>query len=60
MVRLLLLGALLLGGGIAFRNEWVVVDWQKMGEDTGVSTLIDTTIFGAQKKSPEQDDRPSR
>ncbi len=60
MFRLLLLGALLLGGGVAFRNEWVVVDWQKMGKDTGVSTMIDTTIFGAQKKSTEQDDRPSR
>jgi hypothetical protein len=60
MVRLLLLGALLLGGGVAFRNEWVVVDWQKIGKDTGVSSMIDTSIFGAQKKSPLQDDRPSR
>ncbi len=60
MFRLLLLGALLLGGGIAFRNEWVVVDWQKMGKDTGVSSAIDTSIFGSQKKSPEQDGKPSR
>ncbi|MCP9784847.1 hypothetical protein [Cyanobium sp. N5-Cardenillas] len=60
MVRLLLLGALLLGGGVAFRNEWVVVDWQKIGKDTGVSSMIDTSIFGSQKKSPLQDDRPSR
>ncbi|WP_216907104.1 hypothetical protein [Synechococcus sp. CCY 0621] len=60
MVRLLLLGALLLGGGVAFRNEWVVVDWQKMGKDTGISKLIDPSIFGAQKKSSEQDDKPSR
>ncbi|MEA5417114.1 hypothetical protein [Synechococcus sp. BA-132 BA5] len=60
MVRLLLLGALLLGGGVAFRNEWVVVDWQKMGKDTGLSSLVDPAIFGAQKKSPEQDGKPSR
>ncbi|MCP9930454.1 hypothetical protein KBY82_06630 [Cyanobium sp. AMD-g] len=60
MVRLLLLGALLLGGGVAFRNEWVVVDWQKMGKDTGISKLIDPSILGAQKKSPVQEDRPSR
>ena len=60
MFRLLLLGALLLGGGAAFRNEWVVVDWQKMGEDTGLSSLVDPSMFGAQKKSPEQDRKPSR
>jgi hypothetical protein len=60
MVRLLVLGLLLLGGGLAFRNSWVVVDWEKMGKDTGLSTLIDPSIFGAQKKSPLQDARPSR
>ncbi|MCP9902232.1 4-hydroxythreonine-4-phosphate dehydrogenase [Cyanobium sp. Cruz CV13-4-11] len=60
MIRLLLLGALLLGGGVAFRNEWVVVDWQKIGKDTGVSSMIDPSIFGSQKKSPLQDDNPSR
>jgi hypothetical protein len=60
MIRLLLLGALLLGGGVAFRNEWIVVNWQKIGKDTGVSTLIDPSIFGSQKKSPLQDDNPSR
>jgi hypothetical protein len=60
MVRLLVLGVLLLGGGLAFRNEWVVVDWDKMGKDTGLSSLIDPSIFGAQKKSPLPDDRPSR
>jgi hypothetical protein len=60
MVRLLLLGVLLLGGGVAFRNEWVVVDWQKIGKDTGVSSMIDPSIFGSQKKSPLQDDKPSR
>jgi hypothetical protein len=60
MVRLLLLGVLLLGGGAAFRNEWVVVDWQKIGKDTGISSMIDPSIFGSQKKSPLQDDKPSR
>ena len=60
MIRLLLLGALLLGGGVAFRNEWIVVNWQKIGKDTGVSTLIDPSIFGSQKKSPLQNDNPSR
>lgn len=60
MVRLLLLGVLLLGGGVAFRNEWIVVDWQKMGKDTGASKLLDPTMFGAQKKSPLQEDKPSR
>ncbi len=60
MVRLLLLGVLLLGGGVAFRNEWVVVDWQKIGKDTGISSMIDPSIFGSQKKSPLQDDKPSR
>ncbi|MCP9835679.1 MULTISPECIES: hypothetical protein [unclassified Cyanobium] len=60
MFRLLILGALLLGGGVAFRNEWIVVDWQKMGKDTGASNLLDPEMFGAQKKSPLQDDRPSR
>ena len=60
MIRLLLLGALLLGGGVAFRNEWIVVNWQKIGKDTGVSTLIDPSIFGSHKKSPLQDDNPSR
>jgi len=60
MIRLLLLGALLLGGGVALRNEWIVVNWQKIGKDTGVSTLIDPSIFGSQKKSPLQDGNPSR
>ncbi len=60
MVRLLVLGVLLLGGGLAFRNSWVVVNWEKMGKDTGLSSLIDPSNFGAQKKSPLQDDRPSR
>jgi len=60
MIRLLLLGALLLGGGVAFRNEWIVVNWQKIGKDTGVSTLIDPSIFGSQKKSPLQHGNPSR
>ena len=60
MIRLLLLGALLLGGGVAFRNEWVVVDWQKIGKDTGVSSMIDPSIFGSQKKSPLQNDNTSR
>jgi len=60
MFRLLLLGALLLGGGLAFRNEWVVVNWEKMGKDTGLSSLIDPSMFGAQKKSPLQVGKPSR
>ena len=60
MVRLLVLGVLLLGGGLAFRNSWVVVDWEKMGKDTWLSSLIDPSIFGAQKKSPLQDASPSR
>jgi hypothetical protein len=60
MVRLLVLGVLLLGGGLAFRNGWVVVNWDKMGRDTGLSSLIDPSIFGAQRKSPPQDDSPSR
>ena len=59
MFRLLLLGALLLGGGIAFRNEWVVVDWQKMGKDMGVPSLFDHSLFGAEKMSPRQDGKPS-
>lgn len=60
MVRLLVLGVLLLGGGLAFRNEWVVVDWDKMGKDTGLSSLLDPSMFGSQKTSPLQDDKPSR
>ena len=39
--------------------EWVVVDWQKMGKDMGVPSLFDHSLFGAEKKSPRQDGRPS-
>lgn len=60
MVRLLVLAVLLLGGGIAFRNEWIVVNWQKAGDDLGLPSLIDQSIFGSKKKSPLQVDSPSR
>jgi hypothetical protein len=59
MVRLFLLGALLLGAGVAFRNEWVVVNWQKVGTDLHVPSLFDHSLFGAEKV-PKQDGSPSR
>lgn len=60
MFRLLLLAVLLLGGGFAFKNEWIVVNWQKAGDDLGVSSLFDHPIFRSRKKSPLQVDSPSR
>lgn len=59
MIRLLVLGALLLGGGMAFRNEWIVVDWQKIGKDMHIPSLSDHSLFGAEKKPSEQDGKPS-
>ncbi len=60
MFRLLILAVLLIGGGIAFRNQWIVVNWQKAGDDLGLPSLIDQSIFDSKKKSPTQDGRPSR
>jgi hypothetical protein len=60
MVRLLVLTVLLVGGGIAFRNEWVVVNWQKVGHDLHVPSLFDHSLFGAEKTSDTQDGKPSR
>ncbi len=60
MVRLLLLAALLLGGGLAFKNEWIVVNWKKAGDDLGVPSVFDHPIFRSRKKSPPQVDSPSR
>jgi hypothetical protein len=60
MVRLLLLAVLLLMGGYAFQNRWIVVDWQKVGSDLNVPSLFDQKIFGAPRKLPTPDNKPSR
>jgi hypothetical protein len=60
MVRLLVLAVLLVGGGIAFRNGWIVLNWQKMGSDLNVPSLFDHKIFGSSKKLPTPDNMPSR
>jgi hypothetical protein len=59
MVRLLVLAVLLIGGGIAFRNQWIVVDWKKAGHDLGLPSHIDSSILKSKKKSPRQDGKPS-
>jgi hypothetical protein len=60
MVRLLLLAVLLLGGGFAFKNQWLVLNWQKVSDDLGLNSLIDYSIFNSSKKSPSKDKSPSR
>ncbi|MFZ0408076.1 MAG: 4-hydroxythreonine-4-phosphate dehydrogenase [Cyanobium sp.] len=39
MLRLLLLGSILLVLGLAFRNGWVVVDWNKFLSDINLPFL---------------------
>jgi hypothetical protein len=36
-----------------------VVDWQKIGKDMHMPSLFDHALFGAEKKSTEQDGKPS-
>jgi hypothetical protein len=59
MVRLLLLAVLLLGGGFAFKNQWIVLNWQKVSDDLGLNSLIDYSMFNS-KKAPSKDNSPSR
>ncbi len=61
MIRLLLLAVLLLGGGFAFKNQWIVLNWQKMGDDLGVNSLLEEGqgLFDS-RKSPARDSSPSR
>jgi hypothetical protein len=46
MVRWIVLGLLLLGLGMGFRNGWVEVDWSRMSRDLGLPDLSGSDPFG--------------
>jgi hypothetical protein len=51
MVRWLLVGSLLVGLGVGFRNGWVEVNWEKLSQDTDLPFLTDPEPF---RSEPER------
>jgi hypothetical protein len=41
MLRWLIVGSLLVGLGVGFRNGWIQVKWEKMAADTNLPFLAD-------------------